>query len=224
MSSDFSDSPQDNPAGSTGVPLFSNDWDRYLNVYNIQELPLIAADGDPGSEVIPVGIKVLREFLLEAANKYASEVWFDFNPGVDNMIDVCYSTSGKGTSAVRIPKSLLFNLENVYGIFGILLEMSGEEGMFAIHVNEFRDTPSKKRDPFDKRGRIIQPPVPPGVDSPFRNSAPLSEEDQYGLPGIAETVTIRAFRICLKGHEIPQDMVIQICPRFWYMPTGFTME
>jgi len=204
--------------GATGIPTFTQDWDRLLNVYNISELPVIPADGDPGCEIIPVGIKVLREFFLEAANAHASEVWFDFAPGGEGSIDACFTPSGRSTTVLRLPGQLFFSEDNEMGVFAFLLDSLTDDGMFAIHVSEFRDKP--KRNPFDKRGRIIQPTTPP--DSPLPNASDINEDDE--LPGVTESVTIRAFRISLKGRLIPDDMVVQICPRFWHMPTGFTIE
>lgn len=207
----------DRGLGATGIPSFKQDWDRLLNVYNISELPVIPADGEPGSEEVPVGIKVLREFVLEAANSHASEVWFDFTPEKENSIDACFTPSGKSTTILRMPKELFFGDNNEMGVFGFMLESLTDDGMFAIHESEFRDKP--RHSPFDNRGRIKQPTTPP--EAPLPNAASKREED---FPGVTEAVTIRAFRISLKGRLIPDDMVIQICPRFWHMPTGFSIE
>jgi len=208
-----------NRAGASRVPLYTTDWDRLLTIYNIQELPIIPADGDPGSEGIPVGVKVMREFLLDAAGTYASEIWFNFGPDGES-IEVCYSPPGKGTIAVQVPRALFFKDDEEYGILGFLMDRFTDDGMFAIHASEFKDTPPSlmKRSPFDKRGRIIQPTTPP--DPPDPPDPPPSETENE-IPGITETVTIRAFRISLKGRTVPDDLVIQICPRFWHMPTGF---
>ncbi len=196
----------------TTFKTFATDWDRLLNVYTIQELPNIPADGDPGSESVPLSIKVIREFLLEAAGRFATEIWFDYSPGNDDTIDACYNPSGEGTVILEIPRHVFFLDDEEIGIFGPLLNGMAVDGKFAIHVSEFRDKP--KRDPFDSRGRIIQPPVAP-------LSREMIEEEKHETPGVTETLTIRAFQVSLKGHEVPGDLVIQICPRFWHMPSGF---
>jgi len=201
--------------GQFRIPQFTTDWDRLLNIYNIHELPVLPADGDVGSEDVPLGVKVLREFFLDAANAHASEIWFDFAPEADDYIDACFTPIGKSTTALRIPRRLFFEADEELGIFGFLLDQLCEDGTFAIHVSEFRSRPAVQ-DPFDKRGRIKQPPIPP--DSPV----PQPPEPEF--PGVTETVTIRAFRVSLKGRAVPDDLVIQICPRFWHMPTGFTIE
>jgi hypothetical protein len=195
------------------IPPYSQDWDRLINVYNIQELPALPADGDPGSEDTPLSVRVIREFFLDAANSFALEIWFDFAPDVPEAIDACFCPHGKAKTAIRIPKSLFFEKDEEYGVLGYLLENIADDGMFAIHVTEFKDKP--KYSPFDNRGRIIQPPTPPESGDVLHPP----EEDE--IPGVTETVTIRVYRISLKGHTIPEDLVVQICPRFWHMPTGF---
>ncbi len=201
--------------GAFGIPRFATDWDRLLNVYNIQELPVLPADGDPGSEEVPIGVKVLREFFLDAASSHASEIWFDFSPEDEDAVDVCFTPVGKSTTALRIPKSLFFRDDKEMGIFGFLMDRFSDDGMFAISESEFRDKP--KTSPFDRRGRIIQPTTPP-------DAVNRREETPDTMPGLNEVVIIRAFRVSLKGHSIPEDLVVQICPRFWHMPTGLTID
>lgn len=186
-------------------PAYSRDWDALLNVYNVRELPVLPADGDPGSESLPLGLKVLREFCLEAALGHALEVWFDFAPRSDpGVVDACWSSSEKGTTVVRLPGYLLMDGDDDLGIFGYLLRNLTDDGMFAIHVTEFRDAPGA----FTGRPR-----------SPSPQDAGPTEKPRF--PGLLETATIRAFRVVLKGRIIPNDIVIQISPRFWHMPTGF---
>jgi len=209
------------------IPGYSNDWDRFLSVYNIQELPSIPPDGEPGSETMPLSLKVLREFFITAANDFAMEIWFDFAPeekasddsersqASEGAVDVCYAPHGRGTTAIRIPDTLFFREYPELGIFRWLLANSDEAGMFAIYSSEFKDKP--RHDPFDKRGRLVPPPD----FTPSGNST--DREDEPDVPGVTEVAIIRAFRISLKGHEIPNDLVIQICPRFWHMPTGFSV-
>ena len=74
-------------------PVYRQDWDRDLGLYNITELPSIPADGDPGSEKLPFGVKIIREFCLDAANSHAMELWFDFAPNRANgkdLVDACW--------------------------------------------------------------------------------------------------------------------------------------
>jgi len=221
------------PGGPDEFPGYKTDWDRLLNVYTIQELPVLYSDDEPGHEEIPIALKVLREIFLDAADSHALEVWFDFAPGREGVVDACYTPVGKGTSAIRIPKSLFYETDDDLGIFGFLFRRLSDDGMFAIHVNEFRDRPVNN--PFDKRGRIVQPPLPPDHDKytqlsdvpPFsrQEEIPVQPEStvESEVPGVTEVAIIRAFRISLKGRNVPEDLVIQICPRFWHMPTGFTV-
>jgi hypothetical protein len=188
-------------------PQYNTTWDRDLNVYNIHEVPVLPADGDPSSEDIPIGLLILREFCMDAANAFAWEVWFDFAPDeAAGFLDACWTPPGKGTQVVRLPRGILMDDASELGVFSTLFEKSAEDGIFAIHQNEFRDAP-KKHNPWDKRGRLVPPPPMP--------------EPPDEIPGVMETVTIRVFRLCIKGHAAPEDLVIQICPRFWHMPTGF---
>ncbi len=207
MQHGFDPEERDPGLGYVKLPTYDTKWDRDLNVYNIQELPVLPADGDPGCKDLPVGLIVLRELCLDAATAYSWEVWFDFASKKDEgFLDICWTPPSKGTQAVRLPSALLMQGDSDLGVFGPLLEMSAEDGMFAIHVNEFRDAP-KKHNPFDKRGRLVPPPPEP--------------EPEEETPGLVEMATIRAFRLSLKGHTAPDDLVIQICQRFWHMPTGF---
>ncbi len=221
------------PGGPDEFPDYKTDWDRLLNVYTIQELPILPADHEPGHDEIPVALKVLREIFLDAADSHALEVWFDYAPGREGVVDACYTPTGKGTSVIRIPESLFYDCADELGIFGFLYRELSDDGMFAIHVNHFRDRPVDN--PFDKRGRIVQPVLPPdhkeyeqqpgSVEFPLRDtmeSVPDTSEESK-IPGITEVAIIRAYRISLKGRSIPEDLVIQICPRFWHMPTGFTV-
>ncbi|HDS29883.1 MAG TPA: hypothetical protein ENN67_02440 [Firmicutes bacterium] len=193
--------------GGSIYPDYNTTWDRDLNVYNISEIPILPSEVDDGDIDLPIGLYILREFCVDAANAFAWEIWFDFEPhDAEGSIDACWSPPGKGTQIVRLPKSLLFDGRDELGIFSILFDKAAEDGIFAIHQSEFRDAP-KKHNPWDKKGRLVPPPPEP--DPPDE------------VPGMVETVTIRAFRLSLKGHSAPQDFVIQICPRFWHMPTGF---
>jgi len=207
------------------------DWDRYLNVYNITELPSIPLDADAEDETIPIAIQVMREYFLNAARKFASEVWFDFEPSAagGGFINACYSVPGKITTALLIPKDLFYQDDNQLGIFGTLYDQYTDEGMFSIHISKFEDKP--KYDPFDRRGRIIQPVLPPDHPDHDPSGFPSEDhglktrssctEDEDEFPGLREVVTIHAFRVSLKGRTVPDDLVVQVCPRFWYMPTGF---
>jgi hypothetical protein len=194
-----------------GLPGFRQDWDRDLGLYNITELPVLPADGDPGSEKFPFGLRILRELCLDAANSHSPELWFDFAPnradGKD-LIDACWSSTSEGTQCVRMPKSVLLEGDDELGVFGNLLRDLADDGMFAIHVSEFRDSVVSMHNLWDKHGRLMSPQerISPGKPD---------------VPGVLETVTIRAFRVALKGNSIPNDIVIQVCPRFWHMPTGF---
>jgi hypothetical protein len=193
--------------GAGHIPIYSPDWDRLLTIYNVMELPAIPADGDPGSEKLPFGLKILREFCLDAANAYSLELWFDFSSDSDkgDTVDACWTPGNKGTQAVRMPRSVLMEGDGELGVFGYLLSNLSDHGMFAVYVSEFRDAPGK-HNPWDKHGRLVPPP---------------KDEEPETTPGVIETVTIRAFCLALKGHVIPNDLVIQICPRFWSMPSGF---
>lgn len=198
-------------SGESELPDYNHTWDRDLSVYTIQELPVLPADGDPGSENIPLALKLLREFCLEAASSYAWEVWFNFAPeGDGDVFEACWNPPSKGTLSIRLPKALFEEGEDDLGVFGFLLRSISDQGMFAIHASEFHDAPPARHKPFDERGRLVPPPEEP----------PQNEPD---TPGLVETVTIHAFRLSLKGHTVPDDLVIQICPRFWHMPTGFEM-
>ena len=193
--------------GSLKLPGYNTTWDRDLNIYNILEFPVLPGDGEPGSEGIPVGLVLLREFCADAAGLYSWEVWFDFSPDAGpEFIDVAWTPPGKGTQTVRLPRAILFDGDDEIGVFSKLLELADDDGVFTIHISEFRDAPGK-HNPWDKRGRIVP-----------RRTEP---EDEDEVPGIVETVTIRAFRLSVKGHTAPEDFVIQICPRFWHMPSGF---
>jgi hypothetical protein len=202
----FESSEFNKPEGSSiCFPEYTPDWDRWLNVYNIIELPEIPPDGDSRSENLPVSIKILRQLFLDAASKFATEVWFDFEPDISEnewgrgaFVDACYSHYGKGIHAVRMPQKFFFQDDSELGIFRYLLEDLSDDGMFKIQTNEFKDIPVKQD--------------------------PDGSTDGSVFPGLAETIIIRAFRVSLKGHEAPQDLVIQICPRFWHMPTGFRMD
>jgi len=189
-------------------PVYTQDWDRLLNIYNVMELPVLPADGEPGSEKLPFGLIIIREFCLDAVNAYSLELWFDFAPndGGGDVVDVCWSAGNKGTQAVRVPKAMVMAGDDELGIFGLLLSDLSDDGMFAVHVSEFRDAPGK-HNPWDKRGRLVLPPP--------------KEAQTDETPGVIETVTIRAFHLALKGHTAPDDLAIQICPRSWHMPTGF---
>jgi len=206
-----------NTADSSRIPEFNTDWDRLLNVYTIQELPVIPSDSEPESEIIPIGLKVLREFFLDAADSLASEIWFDFAPECKDVVDACYTPIGKGTSAIRIPRSLFFEPDEELGLFAFLFDNLSDGGMFAIHVNQVRTRPSGQDGPFDKRGRIIQPTRPPDAGGIMPDG---NEKPEDGIPQVTEVATIRAYRVSLKGRTIPEDVVVQICPRFWYIPTG----
>jgi hypothetical protein len=201
---------QSNPPDRPGtLPLYAESWDRDLNIYNVLETPMLPADGEPGAENLPVGLRILREFCLDAAAAFALELWFDFAPdGAGGMVDVCWSSERKGTSVVRIPRSLLLEGDDELGIFGALLSDHSDFGIFAVSVGEFNDLPRNKHNPWDSHGRLVPPPPEP--DEPIANET----------PGFLETLTIRAFHLALKGHKAPEDFVIQICPRFWHMPTG----
>ena len=199
-----------NPASEyCDLPAYNHTWDRDLNVYTIQEVPVLPADGDPGSEDLPIALKLLREFCLEAASSYAWEVWFNFAPeGDGESFEACWNPPSKGTLSIRLPRSLFIQGEDDLGVFGTLLRTISDHGIFAIHASEFRDAPPARHKPFDERGRLVPPPEKPPAEEP-------------DTPGLVETVTIHAFRLSLKGHTVPDDLVIQICPRFWHMPTGF---
>jgi len=230
--------PSEN-GGGFNFQLWTSDWDRGLNVYTIGELPSIPSDTASGGDAVPVSIRIMREFFLGAASAYAPEIWFEFgSPHVDGanrnekVVNACYSAHGRGTTALKIPCELFFRDDMELGIFGVLRNRFSNDGMFAIHVSEFRDKP--KYDPFDSRGRVRQPVLPPDhPDHPDHSRSELPEiknlrkdivqetDDTDSFPGVREVVTIRAFRVSLKGNSIPDDLVVQICPRFWHMPTGF---
>jgi len=204
---------RDRPIRTGALPQYTLDWDRFLNFYNIMELPVLPADGDPAGEDLPLGLRIMRELCLDAANAYALEVWFDFAPNnaENGVVDACWSSESKGTQCVRLPKRLITDGDDDLGIFGFILRNLSDDGMFAIHVSEHNETPRKKHNPWDKHGRLVPPP-------------PKADPEPPDAPGNVETVTIRAFRVALKGNTIPNDVVIQICPRFWHMPAGLEVR